>query len=304
MSVRLELFNNLKVLLETMQGETFAGVRVEQVAAYDPISMAKEEYKNPIIVLTDRGTEELLVRDLEADRLATEFWIGIEVAEKTGDLMVTNVNELADAVRAMIIAQPDLGPNTLAVQWLGIDSLVFTEKSERAGMLTKIRPIYTQETGQEPQGAMIAPYGPQFLQDMQDELQARLAGLVQANGLASVHGRHRVANLRLPAATIQLESAIPGKISTNMVTVEWMAIGTIRIHIAYLGGPADQAKLLELTQGAINKVRSKLTPDSEGKYRITDTKILKVLEDFDDSKTIGAEIEVQIQDLGAHHDQE
>jgi len=141
-------------------------------------------------------------------------------------------------------------------------------------------------------------YGEQILDDALDKLYAALDSFKTATTandpkISYAYRNHATADLRLNAATVQLDTAdsvTRGASSKSLV--DWTMEFSIRVHTAYTGGQRDARKVTRLLNSITNYLKERFNL-GDG-FRIEHVGSIEIDQDYEDSATYGGELTATI----------
>lgn len=117
-----------------------------------------------------------------------------------------------------------------------------------------------------------------------------------SNTFANVYSKHAVANLVLPAVSVEVDSDAPittdGAINQQELLDNRLILLSIRIHTAYRGGPDDIDTAVDLFDDVVDALRKNVTLSDS--YHIFDVVGSAYNVEHESSGTTGVELLVNI----------
>lgn len=280
--VRETIFENLIKKLKEIRDDQDYKLTWDNVkrGAQNVIQFDREEF--PLLVVEDAGGEIIMARDRSGTRYATDIDLGAFVSNTAGDELEVDLNRSIDSLRRFISSDPDLGDNCLAFFDLDIDTRGAIQQKAKGQTILGARLIWYQ-----PHQVVSSPSGlvatsPTWVTDLYTWLETELDELktTLATGYAYkfdyLHTRHDVANLALPAVTIELERAEATNedqetaIDADEIHLDVAAIFGIRIHTAWAGGRLDSYEAAGIANSIANKLLANTADSTVDVKEITD----------------------------------
>ena len=147
---------------------------------------------------------------------------------------------------------------------------------------------------------MTTTYGTTWIDTARGKLKALIDDLITDTAIgydpkiSHVYEKHHQAYLQLNAVTIDFRQApIDFAATTSQATASYKMIFTMRVHTAYENRIHNGQKISRLLNSVVNKLLDNVNLDDA--YFITDVQINSNNESFEESATIGGEIEVIVE---------
>jgi len=120
---------------------------------------------------------------------------------------------------------------------------------------------------------------------------------------ANTYSRHNVANLVLPAVSVDVVGSVPddtGAFGSSEMVENHIITLSVRVHVAYLGGYYNSTTAISMIDDLRDEILSRDNRNLSNGYRI-DSVVSEVHnQEFSDSASLGSELIVTINKVGTY----
>lgn len=288
MSKRNDIFDSLMTAVRNHSG--ISTYTQEQVEYVENFTTKYSKDSTPLLMVLDTGREEMIVEDATHYRYAWVVEFMVYVVGSSWDATKDNLNQATSVIKDFINSAPSIGvldmrlQDTDGIQWDAEKRRAFTTVPV---LITYVRTKSTSEAAStDVHDTDWSGTAHSKIDSLIDALQTTLS--TQDPKFTNVYDGHRVANLDVPAVTIDIEEIEEDVVGAGSFVVRYYPHVSIRVHTGYLGGLNDTVKQRRLITSIVNKLRDNVGLADD--YRIEDLRDIRIGEEFSGSATYGATV--------------
>lgn len=141
MGVRQDILDAMKTTLEATSGTGYP-LDIAHVSLYDENVANTDNWKSPMAMILDGGTEELVVYDGTNYRYNWRVVLRGYIRTEVRSTVHTELNKMVATLKKYVNSGPSLGSNVLSFDFDGVETTRFDPDQNRADVIMNCRVLY------------------------------------------------------------------------------------------------------------------------------------------------------------------